>query len=196
MTAMDAPPAISLVISDPTAGATILADRVTVRGTIAGPANVGVSVNGVTAVVSGDVFAAADVPLTTGQNIATATAAVPAGDVVATSIVVSSDGGPPTVELQASPTTGLAPLTVNFSYSLRTTERVQNLTVDFDGMAARISQPPIPRQRFRRLTRCQVSIRLTSPSRRTPETASKRPSPSPCRMRLSSSASSKISRHR
>ena len=93
MTAMDTPPAISLVISDPTAGATILADRVTVRGTIAGPANVGVSVNGVTAVVSGNVFAAADVPLTTGQNIATATAAVPAGDVVATSIVVSSDGG-------------------------------------------------------------------------------------------------------
>ena len=90
---MDTPPAISLVISDPTAGATILADRVTVRGTIAGPANVGVSVNGVTAVVSGNVFAAADVPLTTGQNIATATAAVPAGDVVATSIVVSSDGG-------------------------------------------------------------------------------------------------------
>src|SRR5437773_8767695 len=75
---MDTPPAISLVISDPTAGATILADRVTVRGTIAGPANVGVSVNGVTAVVSGNVFSAADVPLTTGQNIATATAAVPA----------------------------------------------------------------------------------------------------------------------
>ena len=93
VTAMGVPPAISLTISDPVAGVTISADRVTVRGTIAGPANVGVSVNGVTAVVSGHVFAAADVPLTAGQNIVTATAAVPAGDVVATSIVVSSDGG-------------------------------------------------------------------------------------------------------
>ncbi len=53
VTAMGVPPAISLTISDPVAGVTISADRVTVRGTIAGPANVGVSVNGVTAVVSG-----------------------------------------------------------------------------------------------------------------------------------------------
>jgi cysteine-rich repeat protein len=133
VTAMQQPPAIALAITTPAAGADIHADRVTVRGTVAGPPNVGVSVNGVTAVVSGGAFAAAEVPLVAGQNILAAVGAVPAGDVVTTSVLVNSDGAAPAVTLRAIPNAGLAPLTVTFGFSVGTADPVQVLSIDFDG---------------------------------------------------------------
>src|SRR5207244_4576516 len=59
---------VSVSIASPPNGATINADTVTVSGTFQGPANTGITVNGIAAIVTGGTFIVAAVPLQPGAN--------------------------------------------------------------------------------------------------------------------------------
>jgi hypothetical protein len=65
---------VSVTVTAPAAGAPIQGDRVIVRGTVNGPSNTGVTINGIAASVQGTSFLANNVPLATGSNTLTVTA--------------------------------------------------------------------------------------------------------------------------
>lgn len=69
-------PGVILAVTEPVANASLEHNRVVVRGTIQGPPNTGVSINGVPANVEGGLFVANEVPLVAGVNTLTATASV------------------------------------------------------------------------------------------------------------------------
>jgi hypothetical protein len=100
-------------ITSPTDGASFSTDRVLVTGTVQAPANSGVIVNGVVAVVSGTQFFASNVPLSLGVNTVTATATSPTGKQAVHSITATSNSAS-AVQISATPIQGIAPLTVSF----------------------------------------------------------------------------------
>jgi PKD repeat protein len=124
---------IQVTITAPTQGASIFGNRVRVSGTVQGPLNTGVVVNGVVALVYNGVFIAEDVALVGGQNTITATATPLGGPSVQNQITVTSDEAPILLEVEASPTSGIAPLEVTFTYQFGSTTPIQSLSIDFDG---------------------------------------------------------------
>jgi hypothetical protein len=101
-------------IDNPSAGAAFNTDRILVSGTVQGPPNSAVSVNGVVAAVSGTQFFAGNVPLDTGTAAITALVTSPTGKRASQGINVSSTGRGP-VSITATPTQGIAPLIVVFN---------------------------------------------------------------------------------
>ncbi len=120
---------LAISVASPTAGASIAGSTVLVRGTVQGPANTGVTVNGVVAVVEGGRFYAT-VPLQPGPNTLTVAAQALDGASAQQSINVTSTG-PAAVEVSAEPVSGIAPLKVKFTVSTALT--VQRIEADFDG---------------------------------------------------------------
>jgi hypothetical protein len=104
-----------VTITEPADGATVPEDSVLVRGTVyAGGAEVGVSVNGVPAFITGTEWAA-QIPLVAGSNGISATATTATGAQATTAITVQvTQPQEALVALTASPVSGLAPLTVRF----------------------------------------------------------------------------------
>jgi PKD repeat protein len=105
-------------IDSPLPGATVDQDRILVHGTVlSGDNEVGVLVNTQTGFVSGPpyTFAAPDVPLSQGPNTLTAVATNHCG-MQATAVADLMVGEPlePTVLLMQIPSSGVAPLEVNF----------------------------------------------------------------------------------
>jgi len=111
------PPSITIVlqITNPTPGATITADSVLVRGFVdAGGLEVGVSVNGVPALLSGTQWAV-DIPLVLGSNTISATATTLTGAQATTSITVNvPQVTPQQLILRGSPASGVGPLEVTW----------------------------------------------------------------------------------
>ena len=89
--------------------------------------------NGIVALVSNGTFVADNVPLTAGQNTLTAVATALGTESTLAQVAVTSDGDPLVLEVSASPTSGIAPLDVTFSYQFGSSTPVQQLRVDFDG---------------------------------------------------------------
>lgn len=106
----------AVTITQPADGATIQAERVLVKGTVSsGTAEVGLSVNGVLALVAGPQWVA-DVPLGPGLNVLTVIATDSTGAQVTTGITVlrAPTAAPSRLQLVALPESGVAPLVVTW----------------------------------------------------------------------------------
>jgi PKD repeat protein len=103
-------------ITDPASGATITTDSVLVRGLVdAGGLEVGVTVNGVSAAVQGNTFAAL-VPVTPETTTLAAIATTAAGATASQSIAITvAPPATPAITLRATPSSGVAPLRVSLS---------------------------------------------------------------------------------
>jgi hypothetical protein len=128
---------LSVTITQPTAGATVQGNRILVRGTVQGPPNTGVTVNGVAAAVQDGMFIANHVPVVTGSNTLTVTATTFEGQTATASVAVTSQGILPVLEVEATPDSGIAgefsPLPVTLSYTFNSSTAIQSVSVDFDG---------------------------------------------------------------
>jgi hypothetical protein len=124
---------LMITITEPAPDAIVDADRVRVRGTLAGPPNTGVVVNGVVAGVQGGQYVADGVPLAAGENVITATAAAADGQTLSAAIRVSGTGVPPVLQLGAHPYGLIPPLTVRFEYTFGSRAPIESLSMDFDG---------------------------------------------------------------
>ncbi|MFQ5741174.1 MAG: hypothetical protein ACE5JX_19395 [Acidobacteriota bacterium] len=104
-----------VTITKPADGTTVTTNSVLVRGTVdTGGAEVGVSVNGVPAFITGTEWAA-QIPLVAGGNAISATATTATGAQASTAITVQvAQPQEALIALTASPASGLAPLTVRF----------------------------------------------------------------------------------
>ena len=105
----------SLTLASPADGATVSGTSVMVTGNVQGTTNSGVTVNNVVASIDANNNFYATVPLAPGTNTLTATLTLPIGQTATRSITVNSDGITPLVSIVASPTDGIAPLTVTFT---------------------------------------------------------------------------------
>ncbi len=131
-----------LAISEPSTGATVLAGSVIVRGTIDGAAtDIGVSVNGIAALVAGRHWAA-EIPLVPGANTITAVARMRSGaETVATVTVAGGEPGPGLV-MRAEPSSGVAPFQVTWRVSSQGPRPLVTLELDPEGLG--VFGPPIP----------------------------------------------------
>ena len=85
---------LNLTITEPPAGAEVLSDHVTVRGSyVAYTGNVAISVNGVAAVLDGGTFTATNVPIASGSGTLTAT--ITTGDGIQDQDTISVTGNRP-----------------------------------------------------------------------------------------------------
>lgn len=126
-------PVLALVIASPVNSATVSGDTVHVVGTVTGPANTGVVVNGVIANIEGGQFVATDVPVVAGgPTTLTVTATDPEGATVNESLVVNGAAGPP-VELSVTPDHGLSPLPVTFNLERVSPFEIGSVEIDLDG---------------------------------------------------------------
>src|SRR5262249_51667919 len=126
------PVGISATITDPIAGATVPVGSLLVQGIVeAGAPEGSVSVNGVPASVLGSPFTAVGL-VGPGTTTLTATATSSTGYPVSHSIAVrSSSNTTEGIGLVATPSSGVAPLTVSFA--LRGAPSVSSIELDFDG---------------------------------------------------------------
>lgn len=143
--------ACGLRITAPAAGSTLTGPEVLVQGSL--PAgfgvDIGVTVNGVVALVGGRRFAAV-VPVDAQVTSLTATAIDAFGAVLGSDtipVTVQAQAPEPRVRLEASPATGLAPLTVEFS--LTSLGPVAQVALDLEGNgSADFTGPSLEGQRF------------------------------------------------
>ena len=123
---------LSIVITEPFDGTSVLGEFITVTGTVEAPVNSGVTVNGVTAALEpGGRYYATGVSLAGGANVITATLATLDGQTRAQSISVSSSGPAP-VSIKIGPTQGLAPLPVTFEVFSVEGVTIQRVEIDGD----------------------------------------------------------------
>lgn len=124
--------AVQVAISFPVHGTFPSGNRTVVRGTVQGPFNTGVIVNGIVALVHNGVFIAEDVPII-GQTTLTAVATTLSGQTAQASVSVEGDAGPIVLDVTASPNSGIAPLDVTFTPQFASTVPIQSVSIDFDG---------------------------------------------------------------
>jgi len=128
---------LSLTITSPADGASINANRVQVRGTVAGTVGeVGVSVNGFPAQVNNGQWAV-EMPLVVGPNNIKATATESRGGSGTLQITVNvPQAVSPPLQLFATPEGGLTPLTVRFSAQDQTGRSLVRFELDVEGDGA------------------------------------------------------------
>lgn len=130
---------LRLAISSPAAGASIAGSLVNVTGTLQGPANSGITVNGVPAVLSHGRWVANNVSLHPGVNTLTVTAITSGGLQVTQTLGVMSTGASALI-LNATPTaSGVAPLAVTFQYQFLGETAPRNLRVDYTGSGSYVT---------------------------------------------------------
>lgn len=125
------PPTFSVAITYPAPNATVSGLSTAVAGTISGPTNTGVVVNGVRAYVLGNQFLAAAVSVEAFGTALTATATKLTGE-TATATVNASGGAAPPVALIVGRAGGFAPLRAVFTYSIGTLPG--NATIQYVGL--------------------------------------------------------------
>ena len=121
---------INVQITSPNAGDTIPKPYTMVEGMIANHQGLktGVTVNGVPAVVYGDMFIVNHIALAPGENTLTAIATDTAGHTAAARVTVDRDPDQPYIRLEARPVTGASPLesTLTLSGSFMIDETVSH----------------------------------------------------------------------
>jgi YVTN family beta-propeller protein len=123
-------PALEIKITSPTDGETINKSKTIVKGTYkADTKDIGITVNGVIAEIYGNEWVANNIALSTGTNTIEATATDSDENTASTSITVNTTDTDQKVELSANITSGISPLTTNFSVS---TSGITPLTYSFD----------------------------------------------------------------
>jgi hypothetical protein len=139
-------------ITSPPRGSTLTDSIVVVRGTAPAPrpgAEVGVSVNGVAALVAGDQFAAlvpADPQLTSLTAVATDGTTTLSSDTISVTVQLADPDRPP-LTFRAKPAGGLVPLIVNFS--IASDVLISQVALDVDGNGTVDFQgPTLENQRF------------------------------------------------
>ena len=123
---------LGLSVAYPANGATIDGDRVTVRGTYTGATDIGITVNGEAAMLTGGQFIANNVPLAMGANTLAIVATEEGGLTTAQTLNITSTGTSPIV-LSATSATGVTPLTVSFTYQYEGTTPIQTLEMSYLG---------------------------------------------------------------
>lgn len=137
----------TLSITSPV-GSTLAGGHLQVTGTVSGPPNVGVVINGERAYVHNGVFLTRTFTLDVAATQLSAAATAPDGLSVSTSTPISVSSTEPDATLEADAEAGFAPLPVRFSVRLRPgfAATVQNVSVDFstDGAPDHSGVGPIP----------------------------------------------------
>ncbi len=125
--------AVDVKITNPVAGTNIINSNILVTGTIQGPPNTGITVNGVVASISGKQFFAI-LPLAPGANTLTAQATTPQGQTANHAVTVNRTSTiPDPAEVRVEPLSGTAPLTVRFRVQNNTAQAITRIDADFDG---------------------------------------------------------------
>ncbi len=102
---------VTLKITSPLDDANVTGRTLSVKGTVshAGNLETGVTVNGILAMMDGNLFTANHVPLAHGENIITARATDVSGVVMTDSITVNADTSGEYITISADPVSGMAP---------------------------------------------------------------------------------------
>ena len=124
---------LSLSVLSPASGAAVGDATVLVSGAFQGPANTGITVNGVVAAQDGNRFYA-QVPLQPGANTLTVTATTQDGASATQTVSVVSDGASP-LQISAAPVSGVAPFNADFSVQNNTANAIAiaSIEADFNG---------------------------------------------------------------
>lgn len=122
-----------LTIDSPGDGSTADGLSIQVRGTIEGPENTGVAVNGVVALIDGKTFVADQVPLVAGENTIQVTARTSTGASESEEIRVLSNGRASSLTLSPFVRSGIAPLTVVFRVEFFLDQKLTITLQDLNG---------------------------------------------------------------
>jgi hypothetical protein len=132
-TAFTVKPRLEIQITSPSDGETINRAKILVKGIIQSDTkDVGITVNGILAEISGNNWVANNIPLTIGSSTITAVATDYNENTATKIITVYTDDITQFVELSANVTGGIAPLQVHFSVSTANFTPVA-YQMDFDG---------------------------------------------------------------
>jgi PKD repeat protein len=125
---------LAIRITGPVEGEVINKARTMGRGTFqSGAQDVGITVNGVVADLTGNQWVANNVPLTQGENIVKALIRDTTGNTAETSITVYTGYISQAIRLSANITGGMAPLKTYFSVSTELFSPITNYQMDFEG---------------------------------------------------------------
>ncbi len=122
---------LTLSITAPTDGIIVNDDSILVSGTITGPPNTGVTVNGQIACVIGNTFYAQNIPLLTGNNTLLVIATTIDGLEATQSLTINSTG-PSAIQMGVDDTCGFATHTASFDVINNSVYAIQQLDVDFE----------------------------------------------------------------
>lgn len=123
----------SVTITYPSPGASLPLGRVQVSGTLSGPLNTGVSVNGERAYAYNGVFLTPEINFGDSVTSLTAEATSMDGFSATAALTVSSSDSPAQARLVTDSEAGFAPLPVQFRITIAKELNVQAVAVDFDG---------------------------------------------------------------
>ena len=122
---------VRFTVTSPQDGASVAGSQVAVMGTFEGPANMGVSINGIVASTFGNRFVAI-IPVDPGANAVTVAARTQDGATASVSLTVMAGAAPP-VELEITPRCGIAPFTVEVRVPTIADRISAQTQIDFDG---------------------------------------------------------------
>ncbi len=121
---------LTVQVTSPADGMTVNDNSILVSGTITGPTNTGVTVNGQVACVIGNTFYAQNIPLLTGDNTLLVIATTIDGLEATQSFTVNSSG-PSAIQMDVDDICGFAAHTASFNVINNSSYAIQQLDVDF-----------------------------------------------------------------
>jgi PKD repeat protein len=124
--------ALSVAVTSIAPDATVSESVLQLSGTYAGPANIGITVNGMVALTFNGEFHVNNLPLQPGWNTLTVVATTPDGQTVTKTLRIYSDRSS-RIAATVEPQSGVAPLATRFVLASRLENPVQEIGVDFDG---------------------------------------------------------------
>ncbi len=128
-------PPPTIAVTSIMSGAIVSGDRLSLSGTIIGPDNTGITVNGVVASIVNGMFYVNNVILLPGINTITVKASTLDGQQVTETLTVTSSGPSP-FRVTVSPQSGVAPLKTSFTVTNLMSSAIQSIAVDFNGDGA------------------------------------------------------------
>jgi YVTN family beta-propeller protein len=129
-------PPLEINITSPVDGVTINRSKTIIKGTIkSDTVDIGITVNGIIAEIKGNEWIVNDVPLNVGANRVTATVTDASGNTDKKTITINTNDTTQRVELSASSTSGIVPLTITFTATTSFTPVSYQIDFNGDGIA-------------------------------------------------------------